>query len=190
MENGLKPFGVRDAELQEREERGPEAFSVYGEGEKAENMRKPQESAGPAEPEYYDVGEIVPVTHPTRPDTFVSVKVCAYRVSLGRARFGRQRTEIRNDQGKRKPEVSYATLELDPEGLFLYECEHAIADFSYTKRNGKVVKFNPHQERTNRLAYQEFPEWFGAWVQDQIHRINGWGREAEQAEDEFRKETA
>jgi hypothetical protein len=147
-------------------------------------------TASAPEPVRRDVGEVVHVDHPTMEGAFVEVRVCPFRVKLGRGRFVKQIMTVETDaRGRRTPGKTISS-DTDPVGLFLYETQHALVAFAYPRRDGALAQSVPGQERINARLAEEFPEWFGSFAQTEIQRLNGWDRDSEEQEAEFRPATA
>lgn len=152
--------------------------------------RNGAEPAADAEPEYRDVGELVPCKHPTR-DAEAVIRVVSHRVKLGRSRFGRQVMQMVADgpvaNGKKKPADTLAA-EMDLAGLFAYDVDRAVTSFRYVRRDGREVRNTPGTPISQRL--EDCPDWFGEWLSEQISHVNGWDKKQEEATAAFPGELA
>jgi hypothetical protein len=165
----MKPIGLRDGDVREATASDAEVAAT---------------SEGPwfdTEPFFVDEAEPVQVEIPGRPGEFISIQVLSDGVAKGRSRFYRTQHAAR---GKGQAEVTSTVL--DAEGLSLYLRENAIVDFRIVNRKtGAEIRFNPRNPGENRAVYKRWTGSSGAWVDEQIARVNGWTEREEAAQERF-----
>lgn len=150
-----------------------------GEVEEQEQDARPEGAWFENEPLFIDDVEPVQIDIPGRPGEFITIQQVSDGVAKGRSRFYRTQTQ---SGGKKGPDLTTTTA--DAEALSLYVREAAIVDFKLGKRAGEQL-YKPHSPGENRAVYKKWTGKFGAWVDEQIAKLNGWTDEEDEKRERF-----